>query len=607
VRDYGTGNAMPDPPTFINYNNAEAVPSGLSRPTSRPAQFPRSSQRSLPPRQPPPLEDEEPLENTAGVGAIGRRGAGESVGDVAPPSRSQTQSQASNRGQTQVNGNGPVVGQGSTQPLARRPTAASQYQPPQEGSFKLQNDPAAEPIDPTIPTLLKVGNNTYNVDPSKDPQQQHSGSRPGAAPLQNGNVGEANDPLAQKVAELRNAASSEVRRNSIYRPPQSDSRGQNNIVRKGTTRAGPSASPPSSSKNLANNAAPASHNYRSSAEIVVGAYPGSASRPPSPNPPTAAFMVPPQQSIVSPPLGDQPVDSVLTDYQQSFPGEGKSISRSNSRRNSFTSAPNPNANQSQGQNLARPVSREGHVGIGAHGNQSRSTSPAPQQGSVAVHKNNHISPTSSTSGQTFNKGGSLSQRTTSPNKVGIAIDPSGKVAMDAMADLYGQPQPQQYNSQSAVPRNLNRPSSYGIGNNNGIIPPNPPYGGAPPPPAVYPTAQPGYVQPTPVRQPYGNQGSFAQPPPLQYPPPAPATMYQPQPHAGGYDGPSMNGADPSRAQSLAASYNSQPQHLSPAHPYGTGGRTPSPQPHVQQQQQQQPPPTGNYTEDGRGVLFYGKN
>jgi len=38
--------------------------------------------------------------------------------------------------------------------------------------------------------------------------------------------------------------------------------------------------------------------------------------------------------------------------------------------------------------------------------------------------------------------------------------------------------------------------------------------------------------------------------------------------------------------------------VSPPHPYGTGGRTPSPQPQI--------PPTGQFTEDGRGVLFYVK-
>src|ERR1700734_1690157 len=171
VREYGTGDAIPDPPAFVNYSAAETVPSGSSRVTSRPAQFSRSTQRILPPKQPPP-PPEEPFVNTAGVGAVGRKVTADSMGDIVPPSRSQTQSRASNRGQTQTNGNAPANGQGS---LSRHPTVASQ-QPTHQGSFRPQNDPSAEPIDPTAETMLKVGNSAYKVDPSNDPQQQQGSS-----------------------------------------------------------------------------------------------------------------------------------------------------------------------------------------------------------------------------------------------------------------------------------------------------------------------------------------------------------------------------------------------------------------------------------------------
>jgi hypothetical protein len=57
----------------------------------------------------------------------------------------------------------------------------------------------------------------------------------------------------------------------------------------------------------------------------------------------------------------------------------------------------------------------------------------------------------------------------------------------------------------------------------------------------------------------------------------------------------VNGVHVSRGPSLTGSYNNN--LVSPPHPYGTGGRTPSPQPQI--------PPTGQFTEDGRGVLFYG--
>lgn len=120
VRDCATSSTISNPPTFINYHNTEAVPSGSSQLMCRPAQFPRSSQRALAPRQPPPPQEEKPFVNIAGVGAIGRKRTSDSMEDVPPPSRSQTQSQASSRsGQGQVNGNTAMNGQGSAHRVSK--------------------------------------------------------------------------------------------------------------------------------------------------------------------------------------------------------------------------------------------------------------------------------------------------------------------------------------------------------------------------------------------------------------------------------------------------------------------------------------------------------
>ena len=76
VRDYGTGNAIPDPPAFVNYANPDAVPPSSQRPTTRPASFHRSSQRARPPPSapsPPPQDDGPPVDNT-GIGSGARRG-----------------------------------------------------------------------------------------------------------------------------------------------------------------------------------------------------------------------------------------------------------------------------------------------------------------------------------------------------------------------------------------------------------------------------------------------------------------------------------------------------------------------------------------------------
>lgn len=71
VRDYGTGNLIPDPPAFVNYTKPDAIPSSSSRPSTHPARFIRSSQNLPPLRQTSTLVDEEPTTNSAGIGAGG--------------------------------------------------------------------------------------------------------------------------------------------------------------------------------------------------------------------------------------------------------------------------------------------------------------------------------------------------------------------------------------------------------------------------------------------------------------------------------------------------------------------------------------------------------
>ena len=68
VHNYGTGNQIPDPPAFVNYNTADAVPSSSSRRTSRPAQFVRATQREPILRNSAEPDSEEPVVNTAGIG-----------------------------------------------------------------------------------------------------------------------------------------------------------------------------------------------------------------------------------------------------------------------------------------------------------------------------------------------------------------------------------------------------------------------------------------------------------------------------------------------------------------------------------------------------------
>lgn len=548
---------MPDPPQFVNYANPDAIPASSSRPTSRPAHFVRASNRLNQPRQefvPPPEEEPNPSDNVAGLGS-GRRNSVSVSDPVINGSSSQRQ----------VNGYGPG---GSGQ--SSGPSATGDVSSPQ--------------------TMLKVGDQAYSVNPDHDPQSfkpGHSSNHSSGG----SKVGQENDPLARQMAELR-SASAAGRRNSFVQKEQQQE-----------------ASPLKTK------------DYSGSADAVVGGYPGT-SRPVSPSQPTAALMRPPTSSGTSAGVN---VDAVLADYHQSLPGEGKSHSRTTSRQSEIGSS----------QLLERPVSREGFAGIGSQGrspspsyNGSRNASPIPpHQGSIS-----RPSTTSApTPGQVVRQESvsvpqqKLPNRATTPNSVGITLDPTGKVAIDSMADVYQSQPPQHSQSSSqqsqyhAPPQNpqstgfqrrLSTSQSNGSMNISGPhphIPPQtqPPYGAPPPAP---------YQQPPPTQQPPPQQQPHYMQPPTQQPPPIDYQHYQPQP---GYAQPpphpgyTQQQTGLVRGQSVSGGYYQPPvQQQQQPQQIMNGYRSVSPQPAHNQPIQAQPhgisaAPTGQYTENGRPVLFYG--
>ena len=633
---------MPDPPQFVNYSSAEGAPltSSASKVTSRPAQFARSTQRRLPNVPPPQSDDEQPFVNTAGVGA-GNRASG--PGPIDPvPGRATNLSRASTRRNTpQTNGNGNANGAtNGFSPGSSPPATASRN----AGNFAA-SQAAAQPVNPTQHELV-VGDNTYKVDLSKD--QQANNSRGSAAASK---VGDETDPMVQAMANLRTAAGASVGR-SVTRKITPDPSG---------APGGSSSTSPSKVLAPPTSISPQSRNvdYRNSAEIVVGAHPATqppSSRSTSPVPPTATFMQPPSQTPA--PV----VDAVIDSYHQSFPGERRS--RSNSRRASFNNAPpqlTAAPSHGHGSHLDRPVSREGHAGIGAngrsrspslnrHGPASRSVSPAPP----GPPRGGSVNPIDQGPGQ---------YRATTPNtnSVGISLDPHGNVAVDAMADAYRQqqqqqvaqarqiqqaqaPQPMQppapapvpYQQAPSQPQQLQAPGGVGarppmqrqpsIGQSFGVpgawqtgaASPQQQY--VPPPPAQQqvPQHSPAYVQ---APHPYANappsqvyhapQVNYGMQPTLQQ-------QQQQQRQQRGATG--SNGGEYYEQQGYASQqqqqqppqqYQQLPQHQRQHIPYGGGGyltRTPSPKPMALTQTQPQPlaePPTQQYTEDGRGVLFYG--
>ncbi|KAF8058691.1 SH3 domain-containing protein [Lyophyllum atratum] len=606
VRDYGTGNQIPDPPAFVNYNTPDAIPSSSSKPTFRPAQFMRASQREPVQRShslPPPDELDTPPVNTAGIGAGGSRR--DSQFD-APLARQPSQSRrASNMAVQQAplpqsNGfGGPPVSPGpgpspspSGRGVARQSTTRQSYRVPPQ-------DPLAEPIDPTAETYIKVGNNAYRADPNKDPQMQSGifNRASSASPTKVGNG--ILDPLAKHMEDLKNAVTSSgsVRRKSFLRQASpADPRPAQQPTRHHTSDStgASSLSPP-------NNIG--ARDYRNSAEYVVGVHPSASgsSRPSSPNPPTAAFMVPKPSAS---PSGSEIIQEVLTDYHQSLPGERKSISRSNSTSSRHVSTsqsqPGPGPGQghmhtlSQGQNLARPPSTVGFSGIGAHGG-SRSNSPQPPSRGPSPAPPQSMRNRNSGNSYISAPPGPGMARAASPNTVGIALDPNGRVLHDDMLQRYQNqnqhqnqnqqqprqppphqpppqftqhqqfhsapppqqpppPPPQQQQQQPQYAPNMGANPNSGQRRTSYMAPPpaaaQPPpiqnYGVTPPPPALYqaqaanPTMvqRPAYTQapPPPVVQqppPPPQQPMYAATPAPQYQPPPPQAMavYQPQPHA----------------------------------------------------------------------------
>lgn len=541
VRDYATGNAIPEPPAFVNYTKkTDAVPSSSARIATHPATFTRTSHRSAAGRSAPPQEDDL-YDNTnhAGVGTA----SGGSRSSPAESALSRSQTQNSQSGRSQVNGvNGHVSPARDVQPQVsqaqRRNSTASTRRPTQE----LRGNP----VDPTVSnTQLVIGGKAWDVDPNSDPQQPRSQLRTSPP------FGEQDDPLVRRMAELSTAAQNVARHPTARRDTLS---GQD--PRKATTESltAPSLGTRTNSSN---------QDFRNSAEIVVGAYPLAPSRSSSPNPPKPALAAPPPPSL-PPSSSNLPVERVLDNYGRPFPGE----QRSRSRANSYVGPPPPpiSNHQSQDLNGVRPTSRGGYPGVGT---QNLVAQP-PAGPLVRTH--------------------SISQRPVTPNnQVGIALGPDGRVVVDHMAQPPRQP-PYGHVQQSSA-------HSYtGYNNDTRQQQQQPRTDYAVAPYAAPPAPQPNYVN-------YSQQGQRPQYDsqhgvPLQPPPPTS------QPYIN-YGPPARNPSIATHPSQGAISHpHQQPYYGHNANAYRAPSpaltRTPSPQ-----LPRHPAPPTGAYTDDGRPILFYG--
>ncbi|KAG8742944.1 hypothetical protein FRC10_000732 [Ceratobasidium sp. 414] len=656
VAHYGTGHDIPNPPQVISYQNHDGTP---YKQTTRPANFIRNSSRPVPVRAPPPPEEEEEPVNQAGVGAGGRRGRAESVS--APPdgrtsratSRARRDSVPQQPPASIINGHGPPPQQQAppqqnmpprtaTVPAAAPPSPA--MHPPHAGSVPLPG--MVNRQGPSTPsqerTMLKIGQNAYDVDPNADPQNAGMMNRMGAQPAQGASrapaaVGDATDPLAQQLANLRSGpARNPARRGTMETagspagspmPPRQTA----TPSRGGSALQAPAGAFTAAEHAQAQNQA-LNRDYQYSAEAVVGAHPSRPTTPVAMASPTNEFMRPRGQSFNAGNGPGMPVEDVVSRYGAALPNERR---LSMSRQGGHIPMPG-------GQPPARSPSpaREGYAGIGTR----RSPSPAPPQQpqqppnpqvppqQQPVRRHSGIFPP-------VGQQQAGAPRATSPSPFGITLDANGQVAQDSMAEAYARqaqaqaqgygqgPPPQQPPPQQMPPQQM------------------PPQQQLPPQPQMRPQSQmsqqyygqPGYGAPPPAHPQAGMYGGPASPaPPSAYGQPPPQPQAPPQQH----------GMPPQPQHSMYQQYpNGQPSPYSQAPPaggyypqqqqpppnqYGQPGygqpqqqRQPSPNPPPQQQQpvltrtpsplpppqgnvQGGAPPTGQYLDDGSGVLFYVK-
>ncbi|BEJ16271.1 hypothetical protein CspHIS471_0508760 [Cutaneotrichosporon sp. HIS471] len=481
VKGWGTGSQIQDPPLFINYGIGEYP----TQPGFHHAQFRRQSER--PPLQPVPKHVPEPEPESAvsveppaaapvsAVEAVARSPAPGPV-PALPPAREERAVPPAEK-QNEYFPELPPIPPGKDASLtdATRglqlsdhdapPPASTGYKPPfgmpLPGMAAVGGAAAGTAAVAGASAFVKSGSGVQSAtSPPAWGSNQAGPPSPSARDVQ-----DQEDPMARALAELRQnppgpnsvrRAPSQRRTESIYstggRPssgvagssvsqhqrapspaPSNHARQQSYPSPPGGMPGGMGSSgliPPKeghTAAQLAKSMAEfenrsqnrGSVNYNSFADDVVGSHPTSRPTSPAPNrAPSPAMMQPPTQPTT------HIADNVLPRYGQAFPGERSrsrpaSVYSSNSRANSVVGVPPPGP---QHQDMAP---RAAFAGIGA-GNAARSPSPRP-------HSFRAPSP-----GPAPDPHGALG-----PPNLGIALDASGGVAQDSMAEQYRQQYQQQ--------------------------------------------------------------------------------------------------------------------------------------------------------------------
>lgn len=707
VRAHATSSQIPDPPRFVNYSAGEREPDAVA---FREARFVRRSQRPAPVGVSegvgPAAVDEQarraeedlaPRRSEEEVGEVQR--AMEGMGLVQAP---------------QTNGRAPAFAAAAAAPAPAppAPVAAPQQQyeippppapapapvpvallqqqqrqqqaPPPQLPQSIMSPPPHPSQIPPPPSSWTQPSHAAPPAPTASPAAAPATAAAAAAPVE--------DPIAKALADLqakrmsrqgsfRSTASRASRhsqaipaspRESVLSPAMYQSSGGQ--FAGGQQQASPSLVPPqggSTAASLAHSQADfdarsngghgasssvASRNdprrrsvdYSQAGESIVGQHP--SSRPNSPAPssaraPSPAFM----QAPVQPPSA-LPVEQVLDNYHQSFPGEQReNRARRNSAASDAASAYRQSmavpSSASQAGHGDRSPSREGFAGVGT--SMARAASPSPSFGGQQQQQQPNRAPSPSPSfipqqqgypgrapspSPSFGQQGGFQQslhqppaRGASPapsqmsrRSVGIALGSNGAVDRDEMADAYRSPSapppapapapappaaPQQQQPAPVMsPQTLyspyaGQPPAGVAGQQPG--PPHqaayggyPAYGYAPPPPQTQ--AYPGYGQ---------QYGGYA-------PPPAAAAGAPPMQAQGSQQGHAGRSGSVVSHQS-AHSYQQQQQQQPPQQPQQQQQQAPQqmqPPPQAQQQGPPSPQTPGAYdqhTDAGQPVIFYG--
>ena len=439
-------------------------------------------------------------------------------------------------------------------------------------------------------------------------QRKDSGNNGGGTPgAPAGASDEAADPIAKALANLRlrQGARSPAPGGGSAPPPLSKSPGPPGSIRDGMTpQEGYRAS------------SPAPHQQ-------------AQHRAPSP---AAAFMQAPERSA-----SPMPVEQVVGQYGQAFPGERKNLSR----QNSFNSRASQSATRPP-ERARSPKPPEGpgagFAGVGARG---RSPSPAPFAGPGGQQQQQQVRPPPQ-----------QQQRPSTP--LGISLDASGSVTHDQLAEQYRQrmqastpsqqppqmqQQPQQQMHQQQYSHAGQPPAAQAMAHQGSMNSqmgqmPNPYQQGWQPQPQASPQPQPqqqvppqqsqqpfqpsqspanmaGSIGRAQAASPYGHQ---QQPSQVYANPYAPGQ--QPGQQAGYTPAPAQQQAP--TAETPAAAYMQSYRQAHSMHMSQPSTATLAQQQQWGQPPQQQPavaapspsygthPPTGQFSDGGKPILFYGE-